>query len=64
MISKIIYGVPIICSNRIIGAGAKIIGNVNIGNNVRIGASTIVVDDVSDNCMVVRNKPRVILRNN
>lgn len=45
-----------------IGAGAKIIGNVRIGNNVRIGANAIVVDDVPDDCTVVMNKPRVIVR--
>ena len=52
----------IIEDNVIIGAGAKIIGNVHVGNNVRIGANTIVVDDVPDDCTVVMNKPRVILR--
>lgn len=45
-----------------IGAGAKIIGNVRVGNNVRIGANAIVVDDVPDDCTVVMNKPRVIVR--
>lgn len=45
-----------------IGAGAKIIGNVRIGNNVRIGANAIVVDDVPDDCTVVMSKPRVIVR--
>ena len=29
---------------------------------MRIGANTVVVDDVPDNCTVVMNKPRVILR--
>ena len=57
-------GAPTIGNNCLIGAGAKIIGNVNIGNNVRIGANTIVVDDVPDNSTVVMNKPRVICRKN
>ena len=57
-------GAPTIGNNCLIGAGAKIIGNVHIGNNVRIGANAIVVDDVPDNCTVVMNKPRVIVRNN
>lgn len=47
-----------------IGAGAKIIGNVYVGNHVRIGANAIVVDDIPDNCTVVMNKPRVIVRKN
>lgn len=45
-----------------IGAGAKIIGNVRVGNNVRIGANAIVIEDVPDDCTVVMNKPRVIVR--
>lgn len=31
---------------------------------MKIGANAIVVDDVPDNCTVVMNKPRVIVRNN
>ena len=57
-------GAPTIGKNCYIGAGAKIIGNVVVGNNVRIGANAIVVNDVPDNCTVVMNKPRVIVRKN
>ena len=57
-----VRGAPTIGNNCLIGAGAKIIGNVHIGNNVRIGANAIVVDDVPNNCTVVMNKPRVIVR--
>ena len=57
-------GAPTIGNNCLIGAGAKIIGNVHVGNNVRIGANALVVDDVPDNCTVVMNKPRVIVREN
>lgn len=39
--------------NVIIGAGAKIIGDVAIGNNVSIGANTVVLDDIPDNCIAV-----------
>lgn len=53
-------GAPILGENVYVGVGAKIIGNVKIGNNVRIGANCIVVEDVPDNCTVVMNKPRVI----
>ena len=45
-----------------IGAGAKIIGDVTIGNNVKIGANCIVIDDIPDNSTVVLNKPRVIVK--
>lgn len=64
MTSKILGGPPTIGNNCLIGAGAKIIGNVHVGNNVRIGANAIVVDDVLDNCTVVMNKPRTIVREN
>lgn len=55
-------GAPRIGNNCLIGAGAKVIGNVYVGNHVRIGANAIVVDDIPDNCTVVMNKPRVIVR--
>ncbi len=53
-------GSPIIGDNVFIGCGAKIIGGVRVGNNVRIGANCVVVEDVPDNCTVVLGKPRVI----
>lgn len=43
-----------------IGAGAKIIGGITIGNDVRIGANCIVTDDIPANSTVVMEKPRVI----
>ena len=45
-----------------IGAGAKIIGNVKIGNNCRIGANCVVTEDIPDNATVVLEHPRVIVR--
>lgn len=46
--------------NVIIGAGAKIIGDVKIGNNVRIGANAVVLRDVPDNCTAVGVPARII----
>lgn len=43
-----------------IGPGAKIFGNIKIGNNARIGANAIVFEDVPDNSTVVLPKPRII----
>lgn len=57
------FGCPIIGENVYIGCGAKIIGGVHIGNNVRIGANCIVTQDVPDNATVVMEKPRVIIHN-
>ena len=44
-----------------IGCGAKIIGGVRVGNNVRIGANCVVCQDIPDNATVVLEKPRVIM---
>lgn len=51
-------GAPIIGNNVLIGSGAKIIGCIQIGNNVKIGANCIVTEDIPDNITVVMNKPR------
>lgn len=55
-------GAPVIGDNCFIGAGAKIIGDIRIGNNVKIGAGCIVSIDIPDNCTVVMDKPRIIVR--
>ncbi len=57
-------GAPAIGDNCFIGAGAKVIGKIKIGNNVRIGANCVVFEDVPDNCTVVLGKPRYIVREN
>lgn len=36
-----------------VGAGAKVLGNIQIGNNVIIGANAVVTQDVPDNSMAV-----------
>lgn len=55
------YGSPTIGDNVYIGAGAKIIGAVKIGNNCRIGANCVVVKDVPDNATVVSQPVRIIM---
>lgn len=44
---------PTIGNNVIIGCGAKILGNINIGDNVKIGANAVVLKDVIDNATIV-----------
>ncbi len=44
---------PTLGNNVVVGAGAKILGNITIGNNVKIGANSVVLKDVPDNCTVV-----------
>ncbi|WP_286234357.1 serine O-acetyltransferase [Thalassotalea sediminis] len=51
---------PVLGENIFIGAGAKIIGGVTIGNNVKIGANAVVVKDVPDNVTVVGIPAKVV----
>lgn len=51
---------PTIGDNVIIGAGARIIGDVKIGNNVTVGAGAVVTHDVPDNCFVAGVPARII----
>ena len=44
---------PTIGSNVVIGAGAKVLGNIVIGDNSYIGANAVVVKDVPPNSTVV-----------
>lgn len=44
---------PVIGNNVVIGAGAKILGNIKIGNNVRIGSNAIVTKNVENDVTVV-----------
>ena len=46
------------------GANSTILYDVNIGNNVIIGAGSVVVKDVPDNAVVVGNPARIIKYNN
>lgn len=53
-------GVPKIGDNVIIGAGAKIIGPVRVGNGVHIGANVVITQDIPDGCVVVCDSPKII----
>jgi serine O-acetyltransferase len=44
---------PVCGDNVDIGAGAKLLGPIRIGNNVRIGANAVVIDDVPNDCIAV-----------
>ncbi|MBE9098546.1 serine O-acetyltransferase [Vacuolonema iberomarrocanum] len=53
---------PTLGENVVVGAGAKVLGNLNIGNNVRIGAGSVVLRDVPSDCTVVGVPGRVVYR--
>ena len=51
---------PTIKDGAVIGSGAKILGNITIGANCRIGSNSVVVKDVPDDCTAVGIPARVI----
>lgn len=51
---------PTIKSGVIIGSGAKILGNITIGKNSKVGANAVVVKDVPSNSTVVGIPAKVI----
>ena len=44
---------PTLLDNVVVGAGAKVLGNITVGNNVKIGANAVVLKDIPDDCTVV-----------
>jgi serine O-acetyltransferase len=55
---------PTIGSNVMIGTAATLLGPIKVGNNVKIGAETFIINhDVPDDCTVV-GAPGVIVRKN
>jgi serine O-acetyltransferase len=51
---------PTLKENVVVGAGAKVLGNITIQKNVRIGANSVVMRDVPENCTVVGIPGRVV----
>lgn len=51
---------PTVCDNVVIGAGAKILGNIMIGTGARIGAGSVVIDSVPEHCTVVGIPGRIV----
>jgi serine O-acetyltransferase len=46
---------PTIMDGATIGAGAQILGNITLGRNARVGANSVVLKDVPDECAVYGN---------
>jgi serine O-acetyltransferase len=53
---------PTLGENVVVGAGAKVLGNLLIGNNVRIGAGSVVLRDVPSDCTVVGIPGRIVYK--
>ena len=54
---------PTLGDNIVVGAGAKILGNIEIGSNSRIGAGSVVVDAVPENSTVVGIPGKIVKQN-
>lgn len=51
---------PVVGNNVLIGAGAKILGGVRIGDNAKIGANAVVLHDVPANCTAIGIPAKII----
>jgi serine O-acetyltransferase len=51
---------PTVCNDVVIGAGAKILGNILIGTGSRIGAGSVVIDSVPEHSTVVGVPGRIV----
>lgn len=54
---------PTLGNHVMVGAGAKVLGPIEIGNNVRIAAGAVVLDKIPDNCTAVGVPARIVRRN-
>lgn len=51
---------PTLGENVVVGAGAKVLGNIQIGDNVRIGAGSVVLQDIPADSTVVGIPGRIV----
>lgn len=55
---------PTLKDNVMVSAGAKILGSFTIGENSKIGAGSVVLEEVPPNCTVVGVPGRIVKRDN
>ncbi|MBE0686349.1 MAG: serine O-acetyltransferase [Anaerolineaceae bacterium] len=55
---------PTILDNVVIGAGAKVLGAIEIGKSSRVGANAVVVNPVPENSVVVGVPGQIVKRSN
>jgi serine O-acetyltransferase len=55
---------PTIFDNVVIGAGAKVLGAIEIGSSSRVGANAVVVNSVPENAVVVGIPGQIVKRSN
>ena len=54
---------PTIMNKVVIGTGARVLGNITIGENSRIGAGSVVLRNIPENSTVVGVPGHIVLRN-
>lgn len=54
---------PVIGSNVMIGAGAVLLGKINVGDNASIGANAVVLENVLSECTAVGVPAHIIPKN-
>jgi serine O-acetyltransferase len=54
---------PTVGNNVSIGSGAKLLGNIIVGDNCRVGAGSVVLRSVPDNATIVGVPGHIVLRN-
>lgn len=53
---------PTIGKDAVIGAGARVLGNIRVGDNSRVGAGSVVLRDVPENSTIVGVPGHIVLR--
>jgi len=53
---------PTLANNVVVGSGARILGNITVGENSRVGAGSVVLRDVPDNSTVVGVPGHIVFR--
>lgn len=54
---------PKIGNNVTVGTGAKLLGNITIGDNVQIGAGSVVTKSFGDDCIIAGVPAKIIKQN-
>ena len=55
---------PTLGNNVMVGSGAKVLGPFRIGDNSKIAANAVVLDEIPENCTAVGIPARVVRKNN
>ena len=54
---------PTIGNGVVVGTGAKVLGNIVVGDNCRVGAGSVVLRSIPDNSTIVGVPGHIVLRN-